>query len=151
MTENQFISKLLADVKMELKREIVLDSQLESVEKAAAAADAFVSDAGFDAEFGYSVDMAVRESVANAIKHGNKLDAAKNVEMKFSADDEALTISVRDHGDGFAVEDIPDPTNPENLLKVNGRGILFMNSFMDEVNWARHEDGGMIVSMKKRR
>lgn len=136
---------------MELKREIILESQLESVEKAAEVAGAFVSEAGFDDEFGYSVDMAVRESVANAIKHGNKLDAEKTVEMNMSASGDELSISVRDHGDGFAVEDIPDPTNPENLLKVNGRGILFMNSFMDEVSWARHDEGGMVVSMTKRR
>ena len=136
---------------MELNREIILESQLESVEMAAAAADAFVAEAGFDAEFGYSVDMAVRESVANAIKHGNKLDASKTVELNLSASGDEMSVSVRDQGEGFAVEDIPDPTNPENLLKVNGRGILFMNSFMDEVTWSRHEDGGMIVSMTKRR
>jgi serine/threonine-protein kinase RsbW len=151
LTPNQFNSKLLTDEKMELRREIILESQLESVEKAAAAADAFVVEAGFDAEFGYSIDMAVRESVANAIKHGNKLDEGKSVEMNLSSDGDEMTISVRDQGEGFAVEDIPDPTNPENLLKVNGRGILFMNSFMDEVNWSRHDDGGMIVSMTKRR
>lgn len=136
---------------MELRRDITLDSQLTSVEKAAEAADAFVLEAGFDPEFGYSVDMAVRESVANAIKHGNKLDAAKSVEMVLVAKDDELTISVRDHGQGFVIEDIPDPTNPENLLKVNGRGILFMNSFMDEVSWTKHKDGGTIVSMTKRR
>lgn len=136
---------------MELNREIILESQLESVERAAEAADAFVIEAGFDAEFGYSVDMAVRESVANAIKHGNKLDNEKIVEMNLASNGDEVTISVRDQGEGFAVENIPDPTNPENLLKVNGRGILFMNSFMDEVSWAQHEDGGTVVSMTKRR
>lgn len=136
---------------MGLSREIILESQLESVEKAAEAADAFVIEAGFDAEFGYSVDMAVRESVANAIKHGNKLDNDKIVEMNLASNGDEVTISVRDYGEGFAVENIPDPTNPENLLKVNGRGILFMNSFMDEVSWAQHEDGGTVVSMTKRR
>ena len=49
------------------------------------------------------------------------------------------------------VTDIPDPTNPENLLKANGRGILFMNAFMDEVSWTNHESGGMVVRMVKKR
>ena len=49
--------------------------------------------------------------------------------------DEVFEITVRDHGDGFNVEEIPDPTDPENLLKTNGRGILFMRSFMDKVEW----------------
>ena len=60
-------------------------------------------------------------------------------------------MTVRDHGAGFAVDDIPDPTNPENLLKANGRGILFMNSFMDEVSWENHSGGGMVVKMLKKR
>ena len=47
--------------------------------------------------------------------------------------------------------DIPDPTNPENLLKANGRGILFMNAFMDEVSWSNHQTGGMVVKMVKKR
>jgi serine/threonine-protein kinase RsbW len=136
---------------MERTREIILESKLDSVERVAESTSEFVAECGFDAEFGYAVDLAIRESVANAIKHGNKLDASKKVEVNLSASTDAFNISVRDHGEGFAVEDIPDPTNPENLLKVNGRGILFMNSFMDEVNWARHDDGGMIVSMTKRR
>ena len=52
---------------------------------------------------------------------------------------------------GFAVEEIPDPTNPENLLKVTGRGILFIRNFMDEVEWVNHDEGGTIVKMLKRR
>jgi len=58
---------------------------------------------------------------------------------------------VRDYGTGFSVEDIPDPTNPENLLKSNGRGILFMRSFMDEVEWENPSGGGLIVKMLKKR
>ncbi len=95
--------------------------------------------------------MAVRESVANAVKHGNLLDETKPVELTFSNLRDGLEIIVRDSGRGFAVEDIPDPTNPENLLKANGRGILFMRAFMDEVEWLNHAEGGMIVKMLKKR
>ncbi len=77
--------------------------------------------------------MAVREAVANAVKHGNKLDETKRVEITFENTNEGFQITVRDFGMGFAVEEVPDPTNPENLLKANGRGILFMRSFMDSV------------------
>ena len=51
----------------------------------------------------------------------------------------------------FSVEDVPDPTNPENLLKENGRGILFMRAFMDKVEWSNHAEGGMVVTMLKMR
>ncbi len=61
-----------------------------------------------------------------------------------------LVITIRDFGDGFAVDDVPDPTNPENLLKSTGRGILFMNNFMDSIEWVNHSEGGTIVKMTKK-
>lgn len=133
------------------KETLNLPSRLESVEEAAEAAAQFAEQNGFGEEARYSIDMAVRESVANAVKHGNKLDETKRVEITFEGSDKGFEITVRDFGAGFAVEAIPDPTNPENLLKANGRGILFMRSFMDEVKWFNHADGGMMVKMLKKR
>ena len=133
------------------KEELNLPSRLESVEEAAEAAAQFAEQCGFSEDVRYAVDMAVRESVANAVKHGNKLDETKRVEITFESSNKGFEVSVRDFGAGFAVEEIPDPTNPENLLKANGRGILFMRSFMDEVEWFNHAGGGMIVKMLKRK
>ncbi len=133
------------------KQELNLPSRLESVEEAAAAVVQFALQNGFGDEARYAIDMAVRESVANAVKHGNLLDETKQVEIAFENSDEGLAITIRDFGAGFAVEEIPDPTNPENLLKANGRGILFMRSFMDEVEWSNHARGGMMVKMLKKR
>lgn len=114
-------------------------------------ADEFARSCGLGDEVVFAVDLAIRESVANAVKHGNKFDEAKKVIVNFADTDKGLEISVRDFGPGFAVEDIPDPTNPENLLKSNGRGILFMNSFMDEVEWSNPEGGGLEVRMVKKK
>ncbi len=132
-------------------REIELPSRIESVEEAAMMADEFAKSRGFGDEVIFAIDLAIRESVANAVKHGNKFDQAKNVDIKFSDSSEGFEITVRDYGTGFSVEDIPDPTNPENLLKSNGRGILFMRSFMDEVEWENPSGGGLIVKMLKKR
>lgn len=131
--------------------ELNLPSRIESVEKAAAEAGKFAESNEFSEEARFAIDMAVREAVANAVKHGNKLDETKNVEIRFENSGEGLAIIVRDSGKGFAVEMVPDPTNPENLMKADGRGILFMRSFMDEVEWSNHEQGGMIVKMLKKR
>lgn len=128
-----------------------LPSRLDSVEKAAMAADDFAKESGFSDEAIYAIDMAVREAVANAVKHGNLLDETKQVEITFSNIPKGLEISVRDFGTGFAVENIPDPTNPENLLKATGRGILFMRNFTEEVEWFRHPGGGTVVKMCKLR
>jgi serine/threonine-protein kinase RsbW len=132
-------------------REFNLPSRIESVEEAAARAAEFARGRGLGDEFVFAIDLAVREGVANAVKHGNKLDVSKNVEVKLEDSEEHFEIAVRDFGEGFAVDDIPDPTNSDNLLKTHGRGILFMRSFMDEVDWANAPDGGLIVRMAKRK
>ena len=131
--------------------ELKLPSRLDSIDKAVIEALKFASDAGFPDDSLYSIDMAVRESVANAVKHGNLLDETKSVEIAFSSSDDEFEITVRDFGKGFAVNEIPDPTNPENLLKATGRGILFIRNFMDSVEWINHENGGTIIKMRKKR
>jgi serine/threonine-protein kinase RsbW len=132
-------------------QEISLPSRIESVDEAASKADEFARENGFGDDTIFAIDLAVRESVANAIKHGNKFSEDKDVEISFASTDEGFELKVRDHGNGFSPDDIPDPTDPENLLKANGRGILFMRSFMDEVAWQDAEGGGLIVRMLKRR
>ena len=131
-------------------QEIKLPSRIESVDEAAIKADEFAKEQGLGEDFVSAIDLAIRESVANAVKHGNKFAEDKTVDLKLARTDEGFEITVRDYGPGFAVDEIPDPTNPENLLKANGRGILFMRSFMDVVEWSNHEGGGMVVRMVKR-
>lgn len=126
-----------------------LPSEIGSVDEAASQAESFVKGCGLGDEFASAIDLAVRESVANAVKHGNKFDPDKEVEVTFERSEIGVEISVRDFGPGFAPDEIPDPTNPENLLKANGRGILFMRSFMDKVEWSNHAEGGMLVKMTK--
>jgi serine/threonine-protein kinase RsbW len=131
--------------------ELKLPSRIESVDESAVFAEKVARDWGYGDDFLSAIDLAVRESVANAVKHGNKFDEDKNVEVVFTDADNGLAMSVRDFGSGFDLEEIPDPTNPENLLKVNGRGILFMKTFMDEVEWEKADGGGMVVKMLKKR
>lgn len=132
-------------------RQIELQSRIESVDEAAMMADEFAKSCGFGDEITFAVDLAIRESVANAVKHGNKFDESKTVHLTLDEKPEGFEITVRDFGSGFKVEDIPDPTDPDNLLKTNGRGILFMRSFMDEVEWENPADGGLMVKMLKKR
>ena len=136
---------------MTATRQINLPSRIESVDEAASSVEEFARNCGFGDDFVSSIDMAIRESVANAVKHGNKFDESKNVELTIADSEDSFEVVVRDHGTGFDVGDVPDPTNPENLLKANGRGILFMNAFMDEVSWSNHEGGGMVVKMLKKK
>ena len=136
---------------MSESRKLNLPSRIESVAEAAAGAEEFGRSIGLADDAMYAIDLAVRESVANAVKHGNKFDETKKVEVTFTDTGNGIEITVRDFGTGFSVEEIPDPTQRENLLKTNGRGILFMRSFMDEVNWEQPDGGGLIVKMSKKR
>src|SRR5690606_14967406 len=100
------------------------------------------------------VGVAVRESVINAMKHGNRGDDRKLVTVEFSLvpedDGTNLVILVKDQGEGFEPEAVADPLAPDNILTSSGRGIFFMRSFMDEVDWYRAPEGGMEVRMVKR-
>jgi serine/threonine-protein kinase RsbW len=105
---------------------------------------------GFDEEAVHYLSVAVRESVVNAIKHGNHLVESKRVVVDFQLRPEAITVEVRDQGEGFDPDSVPNPLAPENLLKAYGRGIFFMRSFMDEVSYSFPARGGTVVRMVKR-
>lgn len=131
--------------------ELALPSRIEAIEDAAAVAAEFVSRSGVGPDTAFGIDMAVREAVTNAVLHGNRQDEAKIVEIQFKSSASAIEITVRDEGRGFNPENVPDPTDPQNLLKTSGRGILFMRTFMDEVEWSHHPQGGTVVRMMKKR
>lgn len=128
-----------------------MPSRIETVAAAAAAVAEFVGRSGVSDDAAYGIDMAVREAVTNAVLHGNRQDENKTVDLVLRSSPDALEISVHDQGPGFNPEDVPDPTASENLLKTSGRGIFFMRTFMDEVDWLIRPEGGTTVRMLKRR
>jgi serine/threonine-protein kinase RsbW len=131
--------------------ELVLPSRIEAINDAASAAAEFVKRSGLDEDAAYGVDMAIREAVTNAVLHGNRQDEAKTIEVSLKSLPGEIEITVRDQGKGFNTESVPDPTDPQNLLKTSGRGILFIRTFMDEVEWSRHPQGGTVIRMTKKR
>ena len=82
-----------------------------------------------------NIMIAVIESVNNAILHGNSTDKAKNVRLSANLLDGEILFSISDEGPGFDYHDLPDPTSPENIEKVGGRGIFLMKSLADEVQF----------------
>ena len=110
--------------------------------------------AGLDEDAVHWIGVAVRESVINAIKHGNREEYRKLVTVEFSftppAEPSELIVRVLDEGEGFDPQGVADPLAPENILKSSGRGIFFMRSFMDDVTLRRGAEGGMEVRMVKK-
>ncbi len=98
-----------------------------------------------DEDYYGNILIAVTEAVNNAINHGNKQDASKMVTLEFTEnDDHSIKFRITDQGSGFDFENIPDPTNPENLEKLNGRGVFLMKQLSDEVTF---DDNGRVVEL----
>ncbi len=131
--------------------ELTLPSRVESVAEAAGTVADAARRLGFAEDALFGIDMAVREAVTNAVLHGNRGDESKPVELGLAGTEAGLVVTVRDRGEGFDPEQVADPTREENLLKASGRGILFMRTFMDEVDWRRHPEGGTVVRMTKKK
>ena len=131
--------------------ELTLPSRIDTVATAAAAVADFVGRYGISDDAAFGIDMAVREAVTNAVLHGNRQDEEKVVEIILKSSPDAVEISVHDQGPGFNPEAVPDPTEQENILKTSGRGIFFMRTVMDEVDWTIRPGGGTTVRMLKRR
>jgi serine/threonine-protein kinase RsbW len=131
-----------------------IHSTIEALDLVQAVTEHIARRLGFDDEALHWTAMAVRESVVNAITHGNDSDPAKIVFIDYSAAPDSkpaeFIVAVRDQGRGFDPETLKNPLTPENMLSANGRGVFLIRQFMDEVTIRRAAEGGMEVRMTKR-
>jgi len=91
--------------------------------------------------------IALDEAFVNAVKHGNKFDSSKLVRITAEVSRIEARFTVEDEGEGFDVNNVPDPRDPLNLLKTSGRGVLFIYNIMDEVKY--NERGNQLTMVKK--
>jgi serine/threonine-protein kinase RsbW len=130
-------------------QEHILDSTLDSVDLAESIVSGLALDAGISEDDVGGLGMAIRECVANAVVHGNRYSAKKKVRLTVGQADGQLEIVVTDEGEGFALEDVPDPLASENMLKQSGRGILLIRAFVDQFDVRKLEPNGTEVRMVK--
>ncbi|HUB32460.1 MAG TPA: ATP-binding protein [Bryobacteraceae bacterium] len=126
-----------------------LDSTLESVDQAEELALDMARRAGFDEDDLMKIGMAVRESMVNAVVHGNRYNASKKVRFSVTHHGERFSVRVQDEGEGFNFESLPDPLAPENLMRTSGRGLFLIRSFMDEFQMRHAEPGGTELVLVK--
>ncbi len=129
--------------------QVAIGSRLENIELVQIAIEASLDLLALDEQTAHRIGLAVREAVANAIEHGNGGDPDKRVEIDCVLESDRVIVRVEDEGVGFDPKTLPDPLKPDNLLKTSGRGLFFMNEFMDEIDYTFGPDGGTIVTMKK--
>lgn len=111
----------------------------------------FLKHLSFTQEDGEQLWLAIQEGIANAMRHGNKLDQAKPVKVTFIPQVDRFEIRISDQGQGIDLTTIPDPNLPENLMKPGGRGVYFMKAVMDEVRLDRSPEGSTLVLIKGRK
>jgi serine/threonine-protein kinase RsbW len=130
--------------------EVIISSALDNLDLIQTLTDCITDSMKFDEDSAHWIGMSVRESVTNAIQHGNKLDTSKKVDICFEVEPDRLSISVKDQGGGFQADKIPNPLDADNLLKPSGRGIFYIRTFMDEVEFRSLSQGGTEVHMVKK-
>src|ERR1700733_10961472 len=135
-------------------------STLESVDLAESEILKAAEEAGFDEDNLHRIGMAVRECMVNAVVHGNRYNRNKRVHVgvsveKFQKSGEEsgqytrLTIRVTDQGEGFEMEEVPDPLHDNNLLRHSGRGLFLMGAFMDDLKVRKGAQAGTEVTLVK--
>jgi len=131
------------------KVDALLESNLQSVDDAERLVLDVARNAGFPEDELHKISMAVRETVVNAVVHGNRYSAHKKVHLQVSRAVDHLTVTVGDQGNGFDLSSLPDPLAEENLLHQSGRGILLIRAFVDEYRVRRLSPVGTEVKLVK--
>jgi len=121
---------------------------MESVSEIEALAEKLATQAGLDEDSSFHVTMAVREAAVNAVLHGNEYDPGKQVIFSYEVTRDSLIFVLADEGRGIDPEQLPDPRDPENLMRGTGRGIFLIRSFMDEVNFRQLHPGTELTLVK---
>lgn len=121
---------------------------MASVSEIEALAEKVATQAGLDEDASFHVTMAVREAAVNAVLHGNEYDPEKQVTFSYEINPDSLIFVFTDEGRGVDPAQLPDPRDPENLMRGTGRGIFLIRSFMDEVNFRQLHPGTELTLVK---
>jgi len=114
-----------------MKNSISFSSTMDNISLVENFIDTFSTKYDVNADLYGNISIATIEAVTNAITHGNKEISSKMVNLSFELDDNLLTVTVSDQGEGFDYNNLPDPTAKENIEKTNGRGIFLIRQLSD--------------------
>ena len=121
-----------------MEKHYKLESRIENLRKVEKLVDDLSTEYNISADIYGNILIAALEAANNAILHGNKLDENKVVNINIVKDEKSLKIRVDDEGDGFDYKNVPDPTAPENIQNINGRGIFLMEKLSDSLEYSRN-------------
>jgi len=132
-----------------LQADLLLDSTLASVDRGESVVMEAAGKMGYDAETQQDIGIAVRESLVNAVAHGNRYNARKKVRFRVWTGRQGLVVEIEDQGKGFSPEGVPDPLEDANMMRHSGRGMLMIRAYMDEIGYTRVNPEGTRVRLVK--
>jgi len=121
-----------------MEKSLKIVSKIENLRKVEKLVDDLSTEYNISADIYGNILIAALEAANNAILHGNKLDESKVVDILVRIEDNKLKIKIDDEGNGFDYKNVPDPTAPENIENVNGRGIFLMEKLSDKIEFSRN-------------
>lgn len=133
-----------------LQIKVAISSRFENIDLVDVVMEAAMRHFGFEDDDVERLGLAIREAVANGVRHGNLQEPAKKVELTCELKQDVMALRITDEGSGFDVDAIPDPLAEDNLFNPSGRGILLMRAFMDDVQFSFGDNGGTQVTLEKR-
>lgn len=133
------------DKKNSRERELVISSELDNINKVEKFSQKICKETGLSSEQSDNMAIALTELVINAIVHGNNRDKKKKVTLQAVLNEQGVQVSIEDEGPGFNPDDLPNPTNPQNIWKEHGRGIFLVQNLIDEVNFKQTSEGMKII------
>ena len=121
-----------------MEKKFEIKSKIENLRKVEKLVDDISAEYNISSDLYGNILIAALEAANNAILHGNKLDENKIVYIIINKDEKTLKIRIDDEGEGFDYKNIPDPTAPENIENINGRGIFLMEKLSDGMEFSRN-------------
>ena len=119
-----------------------IPSKYESVRKVVDTLLQLLDQQNWEEDEKFCVHLAVEEALVNAIKHGNRSDKTKSVDVSYCVTSELFEIQITDKGEGFVPAAVPDPTDESRLDLPSGRGLLLMRTYMTSVVY--NSDGNSV-------
>jgi serine/threonine-protein kinase RsbW len=127
-----------------MEKAISIESKLDNICHVEKLVDEISEQCNLSSDIYGKILIATIEAVNNSIVHGNKFDSSKNVQISVQISKSSIHIYVKDEGPGFNYHNVPDPTKPENLENVSGRGVFLMRNLADDIVF---DNNGSLVEL----
>ncbi|MCX5645579.1 MAG: ATP-binding protein [Phycisphaerae bacterium] len=133
---------------MPVRRSVVVESRPSALEQSCREILSALEAGGFSQDDIFAVHLALEEAFLNAVKHGNRMDPTKKVQIDYTVNQEKVEISMTDEGPGFDPGRVPDPRVGKNLYRPEGRGLLLIRSYMHTVEY--NERGNSLRMVRRK-